>query len=582
MYLQAILVSLLVGNPVDAIYSSDDYRSSPLQPSTSSGTSPITSSTAARDCPGTRSVFPPVDFDWSGWGGNIYNNRWASQNSNVTSSSVLSLVQHCKVDYALGISATPTVKGDTAYYPTWSGLLVALHYKACQIHWQVNVTELIIDFAPVSQAQERTSSPVSRTSPQVDGDILYFTTLTHALLFVVNVNTGTILGSIQINSHPLSILTMSPTVYNGRILIGASSQEELAASVVANYSCCSFVGNMAALTFDRSSGQFNVAWNVTMLPDPPGKWSGSSIWGSQPSIDPGRSQAFFATGNVYTLPEEFQVCQNQSQDIAVIKQGLTVDQCLPPNVLSESVIAIDIDSGLINWVNQLSPLDAYNTACGPDVTGSDKQNCPYTPGPDADFGMAPTFVLGSVGTPYGKDTVVVGQKNGNLYALSAQAGRLFWSTITSPDGIDGGLIWGVAVDESQVYFTAVNFNGVPWQLQPSNRTIRNSAFGSASLANGTLLWETQSSPATSLSLVPPSVVNDVVFTGRTGNNISDAFVGTHGGLFALNKYTGAVIRDFGFDANFHGGIAIQDQYVMFGTGYQTYAKGNGSFYVMSV
>ena len=541
------------------------------------------SSTPAETSPlKTGTVRPSENGDWSGWGGNVYNNRWASYTPNVNSSSVLSLVQHCKLDYALGVSAAPTIHGDTAYYPTWNGLLVALHYKTCQVQWQLNVTRLISDYAPISQAQLRTSSPVSRTSPQVDGDVLYFGTLTHALLVAVNIDTGKVLGSIQINPHPLSILSMSPTVYDSRILIGASSQEELAASVVANYTCCSFVGNMAALTFDRSSGQFNVAWNVSMLPDPPGHWSGASIWGSQPAIDPGRSQAFIATGNVYTLPEEFQACQNQSLDIAVVKQSLTLDPCLPPNVLSESVVAIDIESGLVNWVNQLSPLDAYNTACGSSVTGSAKQNCPYTPGPDADFGMAPTFVPGSAGTPYGKDTVVVGQKNGNLYTLSAQAGRLFWSTITSPDGAAGGLIWGIAVDDTQVYFTAVNFNGVAWQLQPSNRTIRNSAFGSASLANGTLLWETQSLPTTSLSLVPPSVVNDVVFVGRTGNNISDSFVGTHGALFALDKYTGVLIRDFALDANFHGAVAIQDRYVMFGTGYQTYTKGNGSFYVLSV
>ena len=173
------------------------------------------------------------------------------------------------------------------------------------MRWQVNVTELIMNFAPISQVQLMTSIPVSRTSPQVDGDVLYFGTLTHALLFAVNVNTGIILGSIQISPHPLSILSMSPTVYNGRVLIAASSQEELAARLVANYKCCSFVGNMAALTFDRLSGQFNVAWNVSMLPDPAGDWAGASTWGSQPSIDPVRSQTTIATGNVYSLPKSF-------------------------------------------------------------------------------------------------------------------------------------------------------------------------------------------------------------------------------------------------------------------------------------
>jgi hypothetical protein len=46
--------------------------------------------------------------------------------------------------------------------------------------------------------------------------------------------------------------------------------------------------------------------------------------------------------------------------------------------------------------------------------GKEKHSHQETPGPDADFGMAPSFVPGSRSTPYGKDTLVVGQKNGNL------------------------------------------------------------------------------------------------------------------------------------------------------------------------
>ena len=92
----------------------------------------------------------------------------------------------------------------------------------------------------------------------------------------------------------------------------------------------------------------------------------------------------------------------------MVTQGLSLDLCSPYNVLSESVTAIDIHSGLIYWANQLSPVDAFTTACDSGVTSSDKQNCPYTLGLVADSGMAPTFFPRSVGTPYGKDTVVVG------------------------------------------------------------------------------------------------------------------------------------------------------------------------------
>jgi hypothetical protein len=70
---------------------------------------------------------------------------------------------------------------------------------------------------------------------------------------------------------------MSPTVYKtkpydefGIILIGASSQEELAASLLEGYQCCSFAGNMVALTFNTIDDPFTVLWNISMLPSPQG------------------------------------------------------------------------------------------------------------------------------------------------------------------------------------------------------------------------------------------------------------------------------------------------------------------------
>ena len=60
------------------------------------------------------------------------------------------------------------------------------------------------------------------------------------------------------------------------------------------YPCCSFVGNFAALTFDREILEFYTVWNQTMLPGPnvPGGWAGVGVWGSQPAIDVVRNQVF--------------------------------------------------------------------------------------------------------------------------------------------------------------------------------------------------------------------------------------------------------------------------------------------------
>ena len=175
---------------------------------------------------------------------------------------------------------------------------MALDYTSCRLVWQLNVTALVIDFAPLLPEQIVTR-PVSRTSPQVADDILYFGTLAHALLVAVDARTGAVLDTVQLNAHPLATITMSPTLYAGRLFVGVASQEEAAAGLVPGYECCSFVGNMVGVDFDRATTTLNIAWNTSMIPDAEFAqgWSGAAVWGSQPSIDEMRSQVKLATSS---------------------------------------------------------------------------------------------------------------------------------------------------------------------------------------------------------------------------------------------------------------------------------------------
>lgn len=192
--------------------------------------------------------------------------------------------------------------------------------------------------------------------------------------------------------------------------------------------------------------------------------------------------------------------------------------------------------------------------------------------------MAPSFVRGSSSTPSGQDIVVIGQKNGNLYALAAETGKVFWATATSPDGVQGGLIWGIAVDASNAYYTAVNSERITWKLK-NGTEFSGAAFGAASLATGEIIWDT-AVPRNGTSVVMPSVVNDVVLNGVGGpyagrfNNVGP------GSLVALDKHTGAIIKETVLETYFQGGIAIVQDYVLFGTSYQR--LDNGSFNVLKL
>lgn len=47
-------------------------------------------------------ALPPNAAQWSGWGGNIYNNRWASENTAIHSGNIVTLKEHCNIAYSSG------------------------------------------------------------------------------------------------------------------------------------------------------------------------------------------------------------------------------------------------------------------------------------------------------------------------------------------------------------------------------------------------------------------------------------------------------------------------------------------------
>lgn len=513
---------------------------------------------------------------WLGWGANVYNNRVAASDAIVDASNVASLGSICKEVYPIGESAPPLVVNGVAYYPTWNGLLVALEYSGCRVLWQRNVTELGLQYGPVSNLTGSLNQLRSRTTPALYKNTLFIGTLANALLLAIDRRDGTLLDTYQISSHPLAILTMSPTVWRGKIFIGSSSNEEYGAAIIPGYKCCSFIGAMNGLTFKNN--RFKLLWSQPMVPIG-SSFAGAAIWGSQPSIDPRRNQVFIATGNVYAVPPSYDACTNSTTNATVTPSSNATDPCAPKDVYSETILAFDTATGVINWSHRLSPIDAWNAACIQGIPGgvANPGNCPTKPGPDADFGMAPTFVPASKHTPSEEDTLVIGKKNGNLYGLAASDGTLFWTTATPPPGTKGGLIWGIAADSSAAYYTAANTALSPWKLQ-NGTVFANGLFGAVALADGKILWETPV-PRNSSSLVQPTVVNDLVLVGSGGPPPGASSFDLLGSFIALNKFNGKIVTEVILDGYFQGGIAAVCDYVMFGTGYSATLTSNGSFNV---
>jgi glucose dehydrogenase len=527
---------------------------------------------------------------WAGWGGSILNDRWSST-AQVSSVNIKSLALKCSIDFPSGVSAPATLHKGIAYFAAWNGSVAALDYAACQVKWQINATDIIYRFNPnLTAGQLASTSQVARTSPQIDAanGVLFFGTQTWALLVAADLKTGAVLATTQVNPHEFAVVTISPTFYNGTIYVGASSDEEQVAALAdPTYQCCSFIGNAAAFTFDKTTNTFTTKWNTSMIPveananatDSTGRWSGNGVWGSQPAIDEARSQVFYATGNLYTLPDAYFSCGVQNLTYANAT-------CDVPGVYSESVLALDLETGSPKWHRQLSPLDAWTLACG--VPGSFPGNttlCPQTnPGTDADFGMAPALVLGSKRGMPGKDVVTLGQKNGNLYALAAEDGSVAWASMVTPGSEGGGLSWGVAVDDAAVYFTGINYASKDWTLLPSGQVINSSGFGAVNLTTGQTMWAA-AVPAGQTTQIYPTVVGDLVLTGWTSPSVSGGLFNIStpyvGGLLALDKKTGETLLSYPLNGTFYGGIAVSGNYLMLGTGYN-HGFVPGSFLVFAV
>lgn len=537
-------------------------------------------------------------IEWQGWGGSIYNNRWASRNRDINSRSSSRLATHCKIAHPNGVSATPTIFDGMAYYPTWSGMYIGLDIASCTIKWSVNVKAYLLDYkapTPFQLAVTNTSYlayPLSsRSSAQVDEKtrVLYFTSVLHALVFAVSIDDGTVYDMIQINPNEAAIATMSPTLYQGILYAGASSLEEGVGGNIPGYQCCSFVGNVVALKFDRTAKHWSTVWNVTTLPiDGPaggpngtygsGKgvgWAGGGIWGSQPSIDPVRKRVFFATGNTYFTPPEYIHCTDERFDPSNATLG---SDCFPPRIWQNAVLALDLLTGDVAWVRRFGPADVFVAACGGNALQPIKnpKSCPGNPGPDYDFGMAPSFVPGSK-TQSGKSILTLGQKSGLLYGINAKDGEPLWSVLTSPGGNEGGLTWGIAVDTRRAYFAGVNSQNGNWTLQPRNKTVvTKGLFGAARLTDGKLAWEI-AVPKDHTTLAPPTTVGDLVLFGRLAD--AEAPGGEDSGLVVVNKNSGEILLDYPVEGVFRGGIAVQDEYILFGTGYR---GGTGYVYVLKI
>lgn len=445
----------------------------------------LAADSGAGHCAGPPKPFSPGAGDWNGWGADSTNSRYQTKPGLAAAD-----VPKLKLKWAAGFPAADirtvgqvSVVGGRVFVGGYTGTVMSLDAATGCTYWTYDAGTVV-----------RNGITVEKLGNQW---IAFFGDgkgAAHAL----DALTGKELWKTQIDDHPLTRITGSPVYLNGRLYMGAASGEELG-SQQPNYKCCTFRGSMSAL--DAKTGK--VIWKTYTVPDPPKPYkktaagvdlygpAGAGIW-SAPMIDEKRHRIYAGTGNSYT--------------------GVDIHT-------SDSVVAFDLDSGSLVWATQVTPGDNWIPGCPRAAT------CPENPGDDYDFGSSP--ILRTVN---GKQVLVATQKSGVVYGLDPDnRGNVIWKTrIGQGTGLMGGIAWGAALDDQNVYAAVSDIN----------RPDGTPGLYALKIATGEKVWST---PA-------PKNAGNPAQASAVSAMPGIAFSASFGGhLRAYNTKTGEIVWDF--DAN---------------------------------
>jgi polyvinyl alcohol dehydrogenase (cytochrome) len=362
--------------------------------------------------------------DWQGWGNGLGNSRY--QTGAIAGLSPAE-VSRLDVKWAFAFPgdtrayAPPTIANGRLFLGSLGGGVYSLDAESGCVHWFFE-----------AGAGVRSPMTIATIAPEGRQREAVFFGDASANAWAVDAASGEMLWRTEVDAYPVANITGSTVYHDGRVYVVVSSNEEGAAASP-DYECCRFRGSVSAL--DAATGE--VIWKTYSVDEPTRRernavgtqlWgpSGAPIW-SSPTIDPVRNAVYVTTGNNYSNPA---------------------------SDMSDSFIALDLDTGRVLWSRQMTSGDAWTAACRLE----DKTNCASRSAPDFDFSASPILVE----RPGGQRLLIAGQKSGVVHALDPdREGAIVWQTRVGLGGSMGGVQWGSAADGEQVYVAISDIRRIP-------------------------------------------------------------------------------------------------------------------------
>jgi len=434
-------------------------------------------------CPTAGAALPDVTSMpmWNGWGNDAANTRFqTAKMAGLTASDVPKLTLKWAFGFAgaTASSGQPTIAGGRVFVGNNNSQFYSLDLKTGCTYWTFK-----------ADGGVRTAPTVARVSVNGTSRTVVMFGDVRANAYALDAQTGTQLWKLKMDDHAMARITGAPSFANGRLYVPVSSTEEVPGGNE-KYPCCTFRGSVVAI--DVASGK--QLWKTYMIPEEPKivgqnkigtpiwKPAGAAIWTS-PTIDLDKSRIYVATGNAYTSPAA---------------------------PTSDAVVALDLTSGKILWAQQVTPNDAYLVRCKPGVG-----NCPEDMGPDHDFGNSP--ILRTL--PGGRRVLSLGQKSGMVFGMAPDDnGKVLWQMRAGKGGELGGIEWGSAADERNIYVPVSDVLLAPAEA---------GGLFAFDLATGKQVWHTPapalnctSGPAcTGAQSAAISVMPGVVFSGSVDGHL---------------------------------------------------------------